>query len=618
MINIFVKPWGRGKKICVRLDPQHPSYETVYLIVRGLLSAYEIEENVWTISYNDMSILRYRLDKLGIIEGRTIDEDAFEWINWIHSQRVRNDEIKKGVNNRHIEELLEGKLKTTPYEDQLTAIAFAFNNRRVGIFDEMGVGKTEELLATLVALGDAVRRTLIVCPYTVQIGFTKEIRKHTYLKPLPVPNGRKRALEFVEKNRDTEWDIMLVHPENLIVPKKSGGASEMMKSLLSMTWDMIGVDEFHMYKNLDAKRTQAVLALLNECRDRQGKPPRGILMTGTPVSESPLNAYVALRTISTDVIPHIHKFQNHFELRRDIQIPRKRTDGKRGVEYITVNKVVGNKNLGELRGLLESVSIRRTKDDMTGFPDRVLVVRDVELRGKQLALYKTLCGELVAGISNAERINLDRFLSDNTKTLRLRQLMNHPSLIDEGGDSAKYTECDAVLEEVLADPEAKVVIWTEFRRSVELLQERYNKLYGAVKIYGGVNNTQLEKIAHAFENEDKPRVAVCIPAKAGTGVDFLARARTAVYIDRPYSFTLYKQSLERIHRRVVQEGEDRTALDRIRAKPATIIFLDVVQSIDELIRSKLLEKERVATAVTTSTEKLVEMGREDVLRYLMR
>jgi SNF2 family DNA or RNA helicase len=340
-------------------------------------------------------------------------------------------------------------------------------------------------------------------------------------------------------------------------------------------------------------------------------------MTGTPVSESPMNAYVALRTLSMDIIPHIQKFQNHFELRKNINVPRKNPKTQK-VEYITVNKAVGHKNLEELRGLLDSISIRRTKDDMTGFPDRVLMVRDVEMKGKQLALYKTICGELVADISDQERIDLDKFLSDDLKTLRLRQVMNHPSLLDEGGDSAKYIECDAILEEILADPEAKVVIWTEYRRSVELLQERYNKKYGAVKIYGGVNNKQLEKIAHEFENADTPRVAVCIPAKAGTGVDFLARARTAIYIDRPYSFTLYKQSLERIHRRVVQEGEHQSDLDRIRSKPATMIFIDVVQSIDELIRNQLLEKERMATALTTSTEKLVEMGREDILRYLMR
>ncbi|RLC82676.1 MAG: hypothetical protein DRJ03_18640, partial [Chloroflexi bacterium] len=289
-------------------------------MLRSLLSAYEIEENVWTISYNDVVILRHRLDLMGLVEGRTIGEDAFSFITWIHSQRVRNEEIKKGINNQHIEGtlVLAQQLKTTLYTDQMAAVAFAVNNRRVGIFDEMGVGKSLEMLASVVALGAKVRRTLIVCPYTVQIGLVKEISKHTHLKALPVPNGRKRALKFIKQHEHDAWDFMLVHPENLVASGGKAWSSEIMKYLMGMQWDMICVDEFHMYKNMDAKRTKCILALLNETRDREGKYPRAIVMTGTPVSESPMNAYVVLHALSRERVPHYTKFASHFEVRQDI------------------------------------------------------------------------------------------------------------------------------------------------------------------------------------------------------------------------------------------------------------------------------------------------------------
>ncbi|MCJ7713818.1 hypothetical protein MUO66_05105, partial [Candidatus Bathyarchaeota archaeon] len=118
-----------------------------------------------------------------------------------------------------------------------------------------------------------------------------------------------------------------------------------------------------------------------------------------------------------------------------------------------------------------------------------------------------------------------------------------------------------------------------------------------------------------FEDSDSPRIAACIPAKAGTGVDWLARARTAIYIDRPYSFNLYKQSIDRIHRRVKTEGTLST-LDAIRSQPATVIFLDVPDSLDVLVRESLEQKEDVADAVTIATNKLVSLGRKDLLRYL--
>jgi len=601
LIDVFL----RQRRICVRLDPKSPYYERAYILVRSTLTAYEIEENLWTLSFHDLNMLRTRLDQVGLVEGRTMTEDAYDWISYLTSRNVLNLDLKKGVNNEQVRAALAGKMKHRLYEDQVPAVAYAVGNRRAGIFDEMGAGKTLTSLSAMIALGSDIRRTLVICPYTAQISFRREVGKHTNLVAIQVPSGRKLAFQFVEDNQDTEWNIMLTHPENLIGGSGRGNVyGNLTKLLRSMIWDMVIVDEFHLYKNLSAKRTKCVVSILNESQDREGKWPRALLLTGTPVSESPMNAYVALKVLSRDYLPHISKFEHHFVVKQSISY------GSKG----THPKVVGFKNLDELKSMIEAVSIRRIKADMTGFPDRVSMIRDVELSGKQLALYKTICGEIVAGLPRSTRINLLRFLSDTTTVLRLRQVMNHPSLLDEDGDSAKYIEIDSILEEVLADPEQKVIIWTEFRKAVNSLYERYNPIYGACKLYGGVTNDQMEQIAFDFENLDTPRVAVAIPAKAGTGLDFLARARTAIYVERPYSFTLYKQSIDRIHRRITSGTMSK--LDTIRAKPATMIFLDVVRSVDELIRDRLFGKQDMADALTIPDARLAEMGRDDLLEYL--
>jgi len=599
LITILLK----DRKICAQLDMRHPAYTNLCLIIQSLLSARAIDDCTWSISYNDLQRLRRALDYSGLVEGRNVTEDAFQFVSWIHSQRERNDQIKKGVNNEHIRAILNPRLKVTPYEDQYTGVAYAVNNRRVGIFDDMGCGKSLEALSSVVFLGSAIRKTLLVSPYTVQIGFAREIAEHTNLKGLPVPSGRQQALEFIKSNMHTSWDIMMTHPENIIGTKNSSVGGEILNLIMSMTWDMIIIDEFHMYKNLDAKRTQCILSLLNDTRDRAGKRPRAIVMTGTPISESPMNAYVVLKVLSYDYIPHITRFEDHFVVKQEVSY------GEKGKHL----KVTGYKNLDELKELLEAVSIRRSKEDMVGFPDRVFMIRDVVLEGRQLKLYQALCGEVIRDLPQDSQINMEQLFSSN-RMLRLRQLMNHPSILDEKGDSAKYQGCDALLEEILADPEAKVVLWTEFRPAVDLLYERYNDLYGAVKIYGGVDNVALLRIKQEFEESERPRVAVCIPAKAGTGVDFLARARTAIYLDRPHSFTHLKQSLDRIHRRVA--AEKKTRLDFIRSKPATVIFLDVVNSIDVLIRENSIRKQNLVDAVTVSDEKLIRLGRSDILRYL--
>jgi hypothetical protein len=56
-----------------------------------------------------------------------------------------------------------------------------------------------------------------------------------------------------------------------------------------------------------------------------------------------------------------------------------------------------------------------------------------------------------------------------------------------------------------------------------------------------------------------------------------------------------------------------TKLDLIRAQPANIIFLDVVGSVDELIRDRLIGKQDLVDAL--SEKSAAEISRDDLMRY---
>jgi SNF2 family DNA or RNA helicase len=605
----------------VALDNKHTYYNRARIVVRSLLTSSEYGHDKFHIGYEDLGFLRYKLDMLGLVGERTISPEALNRVNWLHSIQVKNENLKQGMWNEETKLRLQGKLKTTLYEDQVSAVSYLVHNRRAGLFDCMGFGKSFCSLATTIALGSEISKTLIVCPRSVMIGFEREILKHTFLRSISVPRGRKEALEFIRANCSGEWDIMLIHPENLINSAK--GATKYMgettKLLKTLIWDQVVIDEFHMYKNVEAKRSKCVKALINESRGRDGKSPRAVLMTGTPVSENPTSAYMVLSLLGKESMPHISTFENYFCIKKRLKISGIKKGGLKKGERLPkprfINKVVGFKNLGELKVMIEAVSIRRTKDDVTGFPDQISVIRNIELSGKQRSLYRLICGQIIKDLPAKNLINLKSFLETGNKVLRLRQIMNSPALLEEGGKSAKYEELDSILEELLADGSQKVVIWTEWRAAVDLLYERYNTLYGAAKLYGGVTNLELEKLRDDFELKEKPRVIISIPAKGGTGLDFLARARTAIYVDRPRSYILYNQSLDRICRRI-PPGDNLSELDKIRSKPATLIFLDVVHSVDEMIREELWGKVSFVDAVTIRDDKLVELGKQDLLKYL--
>lgn len=592
----------RGKRLCAVLDPDHPQYKNVYIMVRSLLNSREITRNVWAIDYNSLVILKDKLNKFGLTEDRTITGDAKNLVDWITAQHVKNENIKNGEHNEYIKSLLEGKTKTIPYEDQYTAIAYLVGNQKCGLFDDLGAGKTGVSLWSILAVPE-IRKTLVVCPKTVIPGFIREIKKHTDLKYLEIPAGRKEASYFLKKHKDDDYNIILVHPENLIGGKKNEIYGAITKILSKMVWDCVIVDEFHMYKNLSAKRTKCVLSLLTETRNREGKDPRCVLMTGTPVSENPLNAYTALKVLS--FVPHISRFKHYYCIEKEV-------NHGSGTHF----EIVGYKNLDELKVWLDQVSIRRTKAEMKGFPERPPPIeRDVFLTGKHLEQYNLIRDEVIKELkemSPKEVFDLQKWLG-SAKAIRLRQILNHPGVLDATGDSCKYKELDNILEEILADKENKVVVWTEYRKAVDLLYERYNTQYGVQKLYGGVDIT--ENLIKDFEETDKKRIIAAIPAKAGTGTDFLARARYFIYVDLPYSYTLYKQSLDRGHRRIPQSG-NLSKLDKIRSSPLTVIFLHAENTVDSLVRDKLHRKEDLVDALTVKEDVLIKIGREEVLRYL--
>lgn len=604
---------SNGKNFTVSLDKGSNHYRVCYALIKSLLTVSEPINNNFVIDYEDFLYFKSRLDELNLTEGRFMDDlarDAF--LKFVQEDQLNLD-TKNGLYNDRVKYLLEGKLKTEPYEDQWTGISYLTLNRRSGLFDTMGVGKT---LQALGAICTEPGRSLVIAPASVLLDFSKEIKKHTYLTPLVVPSGRKKALQFIQKNLSNSWDILLINPESLVnADSKSREVLGEISLLLAKTpFSYLIIDEFHMYKNIDAKRSQCIVHLAEKIKDDDKNLCKLIIMTGTPVSESPTNAYVALSLLSSSYLPHIQRFEEHFVQKTKIKIKQYDARTKKPVER-EVDKVIGFKNLNMLRDRVHRYSIRRTKEQMKGFPDRVIINRTLTLEGNQLSLYSELRRFLIKDLKETEKggkLKLSQFLADNHHAVKLRQILNHPSIIGESGDSAKYIEIDNILEQIFSDPSQKVIIWTAYRKAVDLIYDRWNEQYGVIKIYGGVDVNQ--KMADTFNYDPNVRIAACIPEKAGTGVDFLARARTAIYIDRPYSFTLYSQSLDRIHRRVKTEGE-LTELDKIRSQKATIIFLDVEGSIDELIRDSLSNKSSMVDAVT-DTEEFQILKSEMVDKYL--
>jgi SNF2 family DNA or RNA helicase len=334
--------------------------------------------------------------------------------------------------------------------------------------------------------------------------------------------------------------------------------------------------------------------------------PRKFVLSGTPVSESPMNAFPVLSILAPETIPSRARFDQHFVVR-----------AKTRAGPVTTNKAMSFQNLEELKRRLESVSIRRLKVDVHGMPDRTEDVRHCRMTSDQRGHYEEVMRGIMAEIEGdpdwARTLDIAC-----VKLLRARQVLNHPALLDLSGDSGKYLALDDLVEEVLSNPAAKLVVWSSWNRAIDLLAERYRE-FRPITIDQRTSQQDLVRWDKEFDLDDH-RIAIASPARGGTGIDFLSRARVAIYCEKTYSLVNHLQSTDRIVRRVPddQPGDDDRVrwVRQIKRSSATILYLHAPGSVDDIVDFVLKKKLDMGTALLTSDERLIADGRHDLIRML--
>jgi superfamily II DNA or RNA helicase len=218
---------------------------------------------------------------------------------------------------------------------------FALVQERVIIGDEMGLGKTIEALAAMCHLAaNGTRHFLVVCPASVVVNWTREVRQHTRLGAY-----RLHGSEHERERNARAW-------------ASNGGVAvttyEMLRETTPMpqsTLGMLVVDEAHYAKNPAALRTKAVRRWAGACQ-------RVLFLTGTPME----NRVDEFRELITPLRPEVAR---------------------------SVRDVDGALGSTRFRGSVAPVYLRRNQDDvLTELPDRLETQDWVELRGPALSAYR--------------------------------------------------------------------------------------------------------------------------------------------------------------------------------------------------------------------------------------
>lgn len=156
-----------------------------------------------------------------------------------------------------------------PHDYQAYAIDQIERRSSLGVFMEMGLGKTVSTLTAIAHLleGLAVRRVLVIAPLRVaQTVWAEECRKWDHLNHLHVVKvlgdcGSRRAAAHVDA------DVYVINRENVAWLVEEYGRR--------WKWDMVVIDELSSFKNRSSERFKALRRVLP-------KVSRIVGLTGTP------------------------------------------------------------------------------------------------------------------------------------------------------------------------------------------------------------------------------------------------------------------------------------------------------------------------------------------------
>lgn len=454
--------------------------------------------------------------------------------------------------------------KTAPYRHQNVTVRALLANPVFALFDEMGTGKTKAVIDTACVLTNAgsLRSLVVVCPNAVKGSWARELRTHAWVPYRAFVWDRGRWVPTETEQPATGLNICILNYEALL----AGTRVTQLKQLLKGGW--LVLDEASRIKNRTAKRTRACLELGRVAERR-------LVMTGTPVTQAPLDLWAPMQFLDS----HLLGFGSFFAFRAH----HAELGGWEGKE------VVAWKHLDELEQKLKPFSLRRLKADCLDLPAKVYERRDVTLTDDQWRAYRELDEQLVTEV-NGEQAHANIVLE---KLLRMQQVTSgfvgvadqqggyRP--VDLPGGNPKLNELMELLDE-----SSKAIVWCRFRHEIELIAaELTRRRIGFVELHGGVKDKDAAVVS--FQTDHNIRVFVGQVATGGFGITLTA-ANLVVYFSNDFSYETRVQSEDRAHR--VGQTRSVTYVDLVARTP------EGRPTTDHLVLSALRTKRAVADVVT--------------------
>ena len=399
-----------------------------------------------------------------------------------------------------------------PFDHQKVTAEFLSINKRAFCFNEAGTGKTSSALWACDYLMNQgkIKRVLIICPLSIMYSaWQGDVFNTCMHRTAGVAHGTAdKRVKIIEGN----YEFVIINYDGVAIVRDA---------IEKANFDLIIIDEANAYKTTSTARWKTLAKIL--------KPSTRLwMMTGTPASQSPLDAFGLAKLVCPQRVPKLTAAW------RD-----------KVMTQITRFKWVPKRNAKDEIFKALQPAIRYAKKDCLDLPDVMYQTRDIPLTPQVEKYYKALRSEMLIQAAG-EQITAVNAAANVNKLLQI-----------SGG--AVYTDKKEVVEfdisprmnallEVIEETANKIIIFVPYRHTIEVVARNLNaKGITNEIINGAVSASDRSSIITRFQTMDDPRVLIIQPQSASHGVTLTA-ADTVVFWSPVLSVETYLQCVARIDR----------------------------------------------------------------------
>ena len=400
-----------------------------------------------------------------------------------------------------------------PYQHE-GMIHLAFG-RRALLADEMGLGKTVQAIAAceLLARREGVSRVLVVCPASLKAEWEEQIARFADRDARSVFGPRPGRLAAY---RDPPF-FTIVNYEQVLID------AEAINDVLAP--DIVVLDEAQRIKNWHTKTARKVKSL---------RSPYAFVLTGTPVENRIDELYSIVQYLDPELVGPLFRFNRSFY----------RLDERgRPVDY---------RNLEELRRRVEPVLLRRRKADVeTELPGRTVKTFFVPMTEEQQLRYDDYSAPAARLAQIAQRRPLTQQEFDRMQMLLacMRMVCDTPAILDPTCRvSPKLEELERILEDLLQEPDRKIIVFSEWERMLQMVRELAAELgVDAAWHTGSVPQARRREEINRFKQD--PACRLFLSTDSGSVGLNLQVASAVINVDLPWNPAKLEQRIARAWRK---------------------------------------------------------------------